>query len=62
MAWKLLTESEFTAFPIQEESTVHCLQYVDEPTYLVHVEEVSSGDLERSSIAKPEEDSIQYLD
>lgn len=60
--WRLLTALEFTASVIPEESTVHCLRYADEPTYLVHVEEVSSGDLEQPFTAQPQEDLIQYLD
>jgi len=43
--WKLLTVLEFIAFPLPAGATVHALHFADEFTYLVRLEEDSSGDL-----------------
>jgi len=50
--WKLLTVLEFTAFPLPAGATVHVLRFADEFTYLVRLEEDSSGGLTVESSAR----------
>ena len=60
--WRLLTVLEFIAFPAPKGCEAYCLQFADESTYLVRVEEDGSIASEHQYTPQQEEDSIQYLD